>query len=248
MVALWVHLLINANWEDGEWRGMEVKRGQLITSVHSLSVETGLSVSQVRTCLNRLRDSKQIVIETTKQMTKITICNYDNYQSLPDDESQTNRKRDSKRNSNQIAREIATNKEDKNGRTEEEKKVSDDTKEKLLESAQRIYDAYPATTIRNNGNTASLRSTSDKKKIETLLRNGKTEEELTATIKRYLAETTPAYYKMLSTFLNNLPDYSAPQLPLDSQPEPQVIEYAGMRLSKAEYDAIVAAQRVIKGE
>lgn len=129
MVAIWVHLLLNANWEDGEWRGMEVKRGQLITSVHSLSVETGLSVSQVRTCLNRLRDSKQVSIETTRQMTKLTICNYDSYQSNTETESQTNRKQDIKRDNNQIASQIATNKEYKNIRNEEIKKVSNDTKE-----------------------------------------------------------------------------------------------------------------------
>ena len=238
MVALWIHLLLNANWEDNEWRGLTIKRGQLVTSINAIAVETGLSVSQVRSGLKNLQNSKQITCETTNQMTKVTICNYESYQSFDDSESQTKRKRNSKQISNPTSPEIATNKEDNNIRKEEP----------LSCVAERIYQCYPASTIRDNGSPASLRSTADKKKIETLLRNGKTEEELTATIKRYLAETNPIYYRMLSTFLNNIPDYSAPQLPLDSQPEPQVFEYAGMRLSKAEYDAIVAGQRIIKGE
>ena len=88
MVALWIHLLINANWEDNQWRGITIKRGQFVTSLNALAVETGLSVSQVRTCLNRMRDSNQIACETTNQMTKITICNYDSYQAEAKTESQ----------------------------------------------------------------------------------------------------------------------------------------------------------------
>ncbi len=123
MVALWVHLLLNANWEDGEWRGEQVLRGQLITSVANLSHETGLSVSQVRLCLERLEGSKQIIRKTTSKWTKITICEYDSYQGVDTPSSQTN--------DTQITRQSATIKEDKNARNQEvEKKTSFDVKEK----------------------------------------------------------------------------------------------------------------------
>ena len=76
------------------------------------------------------------------------------------------------------------------------------------ESVQRIYDLYPSSTIRSDGKKSSLRSAEgDKKEIRRLLAT-KTEEELSAVIRRYLQETEPQYLKMLRTLLHQLPDYS----------------------------------------
>ena len=89
-LALWIHILVEANWKDSEWHGELIERGSFVTSLQKLVVETGLSTRQVRTCLDRLVASHEIVREATSKWTKITICKYDDYQSSPTGERQTN--------------------------------------------------------------------------------------------------------------------------------------------------------------
>ena len=84
MVALFLHLLINANYVDAKWRGVDVKRGQIITGRMKLSKETGISERSIRTCLERLKSTNEITIETTSQFSLITICNYNKYQYKED--------------------------------------------------------------------------------------------------------------------------------------------------------------------
>lgn len=80
MVATLIHLLLKANWKDKKWRGVDVKRGQLITSRTRLAEEIGLTERQLRTCLERMQETGEIACETTNRYTIITICNYDIYQ------------------------------------------------------------------------------------------------------------------------------------------------------------------------
>ena len=89
---LWVTLLLMANHEDKKWRGKVIKRGQLVTDLASLSAQTGLSVRQIRTRLDRLVECECIDKQTTNKFTIITICNYSNYQDMPEDCRQTNDK------------------------------------------------------------------------------------------------------------------------------------------------------------
>ena len=89
MVALWVRLIIRATHEDTQWHGVTVSRGQLVTTTAKLAAESGLSVKQVRTCLDRLKESGQIVTQTANKYTKITICKYDDYQETEQAEWQT---------------------------------------------------------------------------------------------------------------------------------------------------------------
>lgn len=89
MVALWVRLIIRATHEDSQWHGLSVSRGQLVTTTAKLASESGLTLKQVRTCLARLKESGQIVIETANKYTKITICKYDDYQETEQAEGQT---------------------------------------------------------------------------------------------------------------------------------------------------------------
>ena len=83
-VILWIHILLNANYEDREWRGELVERGSFITSASALARETGLSGSEVRSALARLISSKQIIKQTTNKFTKIIVCDYDSYQGSVD--------------------------------------------------------------------------------------------------------------------------------------------------------------------
>lgn len=97
MFYFWVRILIMANWEDKTWRGELIERGSFVTSLSSLASRLRLSVQQVRTCIERLKSSNQIVVNSTNKRTKITICKYDDYQPRPISEQQTNNKQKNKR-------------------------------------------------------------------------------------------------------------------------------------------------------
>ena len=80
MVRLFINILLRANFEPKKWKGILVERGQLITGRKKLSLETGLSEQTVRTCVQRLENTGEILQKSTNKFTIITICNYDTYQ------------------------------------------------------------------------------------------------------------------------------------------------------------------------
>ena len=88
-LAVWIHLLIDANYEEKVWHGETVGIGSLITSTARLSDQTGLSVRQIRTCLERLSEEGKIVTKGASKWTKITICNYESYMLDGEDAGQT---------------------------------------------------------------------------------------------------------------------------------------------------------------
>lgn len=77
---LFIYLLLNANYEDGSYRGVEVKRGQILTGRRKLAEKTGLSEQQIRNQLNRLKSTNELTIKSTKQYSIIELTNYDHYQ------------------------------------------------------------------------------------------------------------------------------------------------------------------------
>lgn len=92
MVALFIHILLSANYESKKWKGISIERGQFLTSLPSLSSAVGLSVQQVRTGLKRLVESGEITDNSTNKYRLITICKYDDYQPQNIDENrQSNR-------------------------------------------------------------------------------------------------------------------------------------------------------------
>lgn len=79
--VLFLHLILLANHEDKEWRGTTIKRGELVTSRENLASQTGLTVQQVRTALNKLKSTDDILIKSTNRHTFIKIVKYAIYQS-----------------------------------------------------------------------------------------------------------------------------------------------------------------------
>lgn len=77
-----VHLILKANFKDTEWRDITIRRGQLVTSRHSICQETGLTDKVVRGALKKLQKTGEIIIEATNNYSIITICNYDRYQCV----------------------------------------------------------------------------------------------------------------------------------------------------------------------
>lgn len=78
--VLFIHLLLIANWEDKKWKGIVIKRGQVVVGRKKLSEETGLTEQQIRTSLNKLISTNEITSKTTNKYTLLTIEKYDIYQ------------------------------------------------------------------------------------------------------------------------------------------------------------------------
>ena len=102
--------------------------------------------------------------------------------------------------------------EDKDEDRRSRKKVTNVTKENFGEAAERLYSLYPSSTWRGD-RKCYIKSSKDKDKLVTLLKTH-SEEMLAETIRRYAEEKQGRYLKDFSTFLNNLPDYSEPELAL----------------------------------
>ena len=90
--CLFIHLLLTANYEDGRFEGKVIKRGQLVTSLNSLSEETGLSIRQTRTALSHLISTGEVTNKSYTKYRVITITNYSMYQDKRQAKRQTNDK------------------------------------------------------------------------------------------------------------------------------------------------------------
>ncbi len=88
--VLFLHLLLKANHEGERWKGREIERGQCVVGRHKLAEETGLSERQIRTALDKLKNTGEIRTESTNKFTLITVVNYALYQAYDIDERPTN--------------------------------------------------------------------------------------------------------------------------------------------------------------
>ena len=77
---VFLHCLLMANYTDGRFEGMDIKRGQFVTSLPNLSKQTRLSVQQVRTALDHLKLTGEITDYSTSKFRVITVVKYDQYQ------------------------------------------------------------------------------------------------------------------------------------------------------------------------
>lgn len=90
VLSVFIHLLLLANFKDTRWKGIEIKRGQLITSYRSLAQKTKLSIQQTRTVISKLQSTGEITVLATRRYTLITIANYGKYQGGDDDSNTQN--------------------------------------------------------------------------------------------------------------------------------------------------------------
>lgn len=79
--VLFIHCLLRANHSAGRWRGQSYKRGEFITSLNSLVIETGLTPKQVRNSIENLVESGELGKVSTSLNTLISVTNYEKYQS-----------------------------------------------------------------------------------------------------------------------------------------------------------------------
>jgi hypothetical protein len=85
---VWTWMIATAAYQDtkqdADGKTVTVKRGQLLTSYRQMSRATGVSVKVVRTLIDRLEAEHAIDTNTGTGRLRITICNYEKYQSSGD--------------------------------------------------------------------------------------------------------------------------------------------------------------------
>jgi biotin operon repressor len=80
-VRLFLHLLLNANYKEGRYKGHIIPIGSLVTGTNKLADELGFSRMQIRTAIAKLKQTGEIVQKSTNKYSILTICNYLSYQN-----------------------------------------------------------------------------------------------------------------------------------------------------------------------
>ena len=116
VMRVFLHCLLMANHKDKKYRGAVVERGSFLTGRDTLASQTGLTVQQIRTSLNKLKSTNELTIKSSKQGTVIQVVSYDKYQEV------TNESTTHQPDSNQI---VTINKKNKNIKNEKNKTLAD---------------------------------------------------------------------------------------------------------------------------
>lgn len=116
--VLFLHMLLMANWKDGNFRGYMIPRGSFPSSVPKLSEQTKLSEQEVKTAIKHLKKTNELTSKATNKFTVYTINNYNLYQSTnqQDNKQATNEEQT-------IVQQSTTIEEGKKERKEEGKKT-----------------------------------------------------------------------------------------------------------------------------
>ena len=80
---LFIHMLLRANWKDGNFRGTTVPRGSFVSSIGKLAEETQLTPDEVRTAIKHLIQTHEVTKQSYSKYTVFTVKNYDAYQNFP---------------------------------------------------------------------------------------------------------------------------------------------------------------------
>lgn len=115
-----IHMLLKANWKDGNFKGMAVPRGSFVSSIGKLASETGLTEREIRTAISHLKMTGEVTSKTTNKFTVFSVVKYDLYQA---NDKQSVSQEPSKRHSNDIqTTTIEEKKEGKKGNKEKNTK------------------------------------------------------------------------------------------------------------------------------
>lgn len=146
ILSVFIYCLIRANYEDGEYQGHKLLRGQFITSPDKIAQATGLTYQCVRTVLNKLILTNEINKQTTNKYTIITICNYDSYQGS---ETETNKQKPNKSTIKQQTtnKQLTTSK-----KLEEIKELKEDIHE------QTVFEKFNTWLKENRPNVSQLKT------------------------------------------------------------------------------------------
>ena len=94
---LFFHLMLTANWEPKSWHGIVIEPGSRVASVKKLAEETGLTIKNVRTALEKLKTTNYLTIKTTNKYSVISIESWDEVTGIgkPNGNQTTNKRQTS---------------------------------------------------------------------------------------------------------------------------------------------------------
>ena len=78
--AVFLHLLLTANFTESEYMGVKIYPGQTVIGRKALAEELGMSVQNVRTALNHLKSTNEITIKSTNKFSVVTVVGWEKYQ------------------------------------------------------------------------------------------------------------------------------------------------------------------------
>jgi hypothetical protein len=79
---VFMYLLLTANHEDKRWQGIEISRGQTVTSLSKLAKECKLTVQSVRTSITHLKSTGELTQSQHRTFSLLTLIKYSDYQSI----------------------------------------------------------------------------------------------------------------------------------------------------------------------
>ncbi len=77
---LFLHILLTVNYKDNRYQGYDIPAGSRVSGLPKLADETGLSVRQVRTAIDKLKLTGSLTVTTTPKFSIISITNWGKYQ------------------------------------------------------------------------------------------------------------------------------------------------------------------------
>ena len=119
IVSVFLFCLLKANHRSEKWHGVEIEKGQFITSYEKVAHSTGLTIQNVRTALNKLKSTHELTYQTTRQYTIITIKNWNSYQAI---NTRTNKQLTN--NQQTTNKQLTINKNDKNDKNDKNTFIS----------------------------------------------------------------------------------------------------------------------------
>ena len=220
---LFFYMLVSAYWKDGNYKGVEIKRGSFPSSISELSRETNLSAMEIRTALKHLQSTGEV---TTNQQATNKQDNTNLTSNLTENQQANNTQLNKqvtgsilKEDKNIISKEINNNNNicsnsDNLNETETPKakktKLTEEENDELVKNFEIIYNSYPKKVGKASGF-----------KVYKQWLNGRnidgTKIKLTnrqmwyaiAKYKQYIEkeEMEPQYIKQFDTFMRNILDY-----------------------------------------
>ena len=133
---LFLHFLLKANWKDGRFEGKDIPRGSFVSSISSLSDDTGLTSREVRTAIGHLKSTGEVTSESHNRFTVFSVTNYDLYQ-VSDKQTDSQATNERQANDKRLTSERHSN--DKRMTTIEEKKEIKEVKKGIY---KQIIDLY----------------------------------------------------------------------------------------------------------
>lgn len=77
---VFMFLILKANIKENDFENAKVERGEIATSYASIAAQTGLTYSEVRGAVTRLKRSGEITVRKHSKFVVISIANYSYYQ------------------------------------------------------------------------------------------------------------------------------------------------------------------------